>query len=237
MSIRTATSQEVGDQYSKSFLEGFVKQNVKNLTNKKFDFVERIIKKRGTRNDLTDIDAQCTLSKRCNISSLFPAVATIGGCDADHESGDSILFEITAMGGEMAKTTGKIKRKIKTLFSKYKDELPGDLSKVKVCFVYNGADFVDVQENFKSRLFQTYVVHLPIECCIQWKLQVKASKLARRVEVAEAAAKAAAAAAAAAKAEIQLLKARLEALEGPQEGPKRKKSRRAVVATAEVDAL
>jgi len=91
--------------------------------------------------------------------------------------------------------------------------------------VYNGADFVDVQQKFKTRtkLFKTFVVHLPIKACLEWSSKEEANAAAKEanaaVKKAQAEtrqAKAAAAAAAAATAENQLLKRRLAELEGAQ---------------------
>ena len=38
-----------------------------------------------------------------------------------------------------------------------------------VFFVYNGADFVNLKNNFKSYKFQAVVVHLPRKFCVSWK--------------------------------------------------------------------
>ena len=166
------------------------------------------------------------LAKKCKMSNLFPPCAFIGGCGVDDlNAGDSIIFEITSMGGQMAIETNKISRKIstfETLFRDYKEALPADISKVKVCFVYNGADFVDVQQKFKTRtkLFKTFVVHLPIKACLEWSSKEEANAAAKEanaaVKKAQAETRQAKAAAAAATAENQLLKRRLAELEGAQ---------------------
>jgi hypothetical protein len=127
--------------------------------------------------------------------------------------------------------------KFETLFSSYKEALPSDISKVKVCLVYNGADFVDVQQKLKTRtkLFKTYVVHLPFRACLEWSIKEKANAAVKKAEAETRQAKAEAAAvnqllkaeaaavnqllkaeAAAATEENQLLKRRLAELEGAQ---------------------
>jgi hypothetical protein len=215
---RTVSSQEVGAEYISAFANGFVARNASKLQEGKLDFKERIILKHKSADDLV---AQCTFAKKCKMSNLFPPCAFIGGCGVDDlNAGDSIIFEITAMGGQMAIQTNKISRKIstfETLFRSYKEALPADISKVKVCFVYNGADFVDVQQKFKSKLFETYVVHLPFRACLEWSIKEKANAAVKKAEAETRQAKAeAAAAAAAATEENQLLKRRLAELEGAQ---------------------
>jgi Skp family chaperone for outer membrane proteins len=48
--------------------------------------------------------------------------------------------------------------------------------------VYNGADFVDTKNNFKSDIFQAVVVHLPMKFCVSWRKDVELKASEKKIQ-------------------------------------------------------
>jgi hypothetical protein len=50
-------------------------------------------------------------------------------------------------------------------------------SKCKVIFVFNGADYIEVQRLFVSDSFSSAVVHVPVVLCIQWICRIEFAEM------------------------------------------------------------
>lgn len=43
--------------------------------------------------------------------------------------------------------------------------------------MYNGADFTELKDDFKSDKFSSAVIHLPINFCVAWEKEVEINRL------------------------------------------------------------
>ena len=193
-------TQETGDLYTDGFSEGFMAQNANFLQNDSWLGEEITIKgSNGKRNrkgegvleDIGDIDFLCRTKSEVRVQGLFPAAAR---CDIDSIStipaGWDLYIEVTSMSGKLANEQGKLRtskvaKKLafyETIFDchgneGFSNQLPVgvQINKVEkvVFFVYNGADFVDLKNSFKSDKFQAVVVHLPMKFCVSWRKDVE----------------------------------------------------------------
>jgi Skp family chaperone for outer membrane proteins len=181
-------------------------QNVNFLQNNSWLGEEMLIKRsNGKRNrkgedvleDLGDIDFLCRTKSEVRVQELFPAAAR---CDIDSIStipaGWDLYIEVTSMSGKLAlfNEPSKVAKKLafyETIFDcngdkGFSNQLPVgvQINKVEkvVFFVYNGADFVDLKNNFKSENFQAVVVHLPMKFCLSWRIDVELKATEKKIQ-------------------------------------------------------
>jgi hypothetical protein len=194
-----STTQQTGHYYTTGFSDGFLLQN-KNIIHNSSWLGENVIIRESTGKrsrkgddiieDLGDVDFLCRTICEVHVKQLFPASAR---CDTDTIStipADCDLYiEVTSMSGELANCEilnkpSKVATKLsfyETIFDshdnkRFSDQFPegvhiNSVNKI-VIFVYNGADFVDLKNNFKSDKFTAIVVHLPMTFCISWEKDV-----------------------------------------------------------------
>ena len=194
------TTQETGQLYTSGFSDGFLSQNRSFLHNNSWLGEDIVIRKSTGKHgrkgddvleDVGDVDFLCRTKCDVTVKQLFPAAAR---CDTDTittiPAGFDLYIEVTSMSGKLATDFRKTKpSKVATKLSFYETifdshnedsfshQFPDgvQISSVNkiVFFVYNGADFVDLKNSFKSDKFTAIVVHLPIAFCINWEKDVQ----------------------------------------------------------------
>jgi len=202
----TSTTQQTGLIYTSGFSKGFIAKNRKIMENGSWfaiDFkVYGQVKKDNKiqRNEIGDIDFICRIIEAVNVRDLFPA--TSRSKDEVIPKDSLLLFELTSMSGEHAmsiidKKTNmtKIDHKLRmynTLFETNNKNLlkssgvdVSEFSKCFVLFVYNGMDYVDIQNRFVSDKFNAIVVHLPQVECINWSVSVDVEEANDRADRSE----------------------------------------------------
>ena len=190
-----STTQRTGELYSNKFSDGFLFCN-KNIMEdnrwllRNFDVVgfQRNIKKKRT---IGEIDFGFKNIQDINSKALFPSISSTD--DVIIKKGTLVMIEVTSMSGDMAlnivdKKTNKTKVQHKlsffnNLFRKANMNLLKndgfDISNkdsVLVVFVYNGVDPVEMRDIFKSEKFNSLLVHLPFNCCLEWSSSLELSK-------------------------------------------------------------
>ena len=194
------TTQETGQLYTSCFSDGFLSQNQNYLHNNSWLGEDIVIRKSTGKHsrkgddvleDVGDVDFLCRTKCEVSVKQLFPAAAR---CDTDTittiPAGFDLYIEVTSMSGKLATDFRKTKpSKVATKLSFYEtifdsnnedsfsSQFPDGVqissdNKI-VFFVYNGADFVDLKNSFKSDKFTAIVVHLPILFCVNWEKDVQ----------------------------------------------------------------
>jgi hypothetical protein len=144
-----------------------------------------------------EIGFLCRTKSEVRVQELFPAAAR---CDIDSIStipaGWDLYIEVTSMSGKLAllNEPSKVAKKLafyETIFdcncdNGFSNQLPVgvQINKVEkvVFFVYNGADFVYLKNNFKSDKFQAVVVHLPMKFCVSWRKDVELKATEKKIQ-------------------------------------------------------
>ena len=191
-----STTQQTGAYYTSGFSTGFIAKNERIMENGKwlyesYEVISTIKNISGTKtNEVTgDIDFVGRVTEDVQLSTLFP---TVYCTNTLIPANSLLLIEVTSMSGDLAKNQidrktqlTKLETKLKfynLLFTlnnknKFKRDTGIDINAgVYVLFVYNGADFLDISESFKSSSFKSLVVYLPLETCMTWSKSVELEK-------------------------------------------------------------
>jgi hypothetical protein len=194
-SLSSKTTQETGQLYTSGFSDGFLSQNQNFLHNNSWLGEDIVIRKSTGKHsrkgddvleDVGDVDFLCRTKCEVSVKQLFPAAAR---CDTDTittiPAGFDLYIEVTSMSGKLATDFRKVATKLsfyETIFDSNNEDsfsyqFPdgvkiSSVNKI-VFFVYNGADFVDLKNSFKSDKFTAIVVHLPILFCVNWEKDVQ----------------------------------------------------------------
>ena len=195
-----STTEQTGEYYSNGFSSGFIQQNKTKILNGEWTGTNIIVRRDTRKNTrkgkvieeiVGDVDFLCRTSIDVPLKELFPAGSR---CDISKFSnipaGTDVYIEVTSMSGkhaiEFRDTKGKTKVETKIHFyeklfteSNLKHDAVMDLNCTKkiVLFVYNGADFKNLKDEFTSEKFSSAVIHLPINYCITWEKDVENNRL------------------------------------------------------------
>ena len=139
-------------------------------------------------NEIGFVNFLCRTTEDVKLKDLFPVRSR---CDmteiSEIPAGTDIYIEVTSMSDDHAITMKDGKgltavdtkvRFFERLFTEtrltYISAIDGKHSNKLVLFVYNGADFSELKDAFKSTKFSSFVVHLPMSDCINWEnVQIK----------------------------------------------------------------
>lgn len=181
----TSTTAHTGELYTKGFSEGFISQNKDKIVNQNWMGVNIIVKEKSTHIIIGDVHFLCRTLMDVTLHDLFPITSK---CDTNRISnipaGTDIYIEVTSMSGELAirsphanakEQRTKVQKKVaffQRLFTEsgltHNSAMDLSYGHKIVLFVYNGADFTDLKDEFVSDFFTSAVVYLPMEHCIKW---------------------------------------------------------------------